>query len=1260
VAFVILTLLIVPSVSRAEEPFAEFAEGLRKVGYLDTALEYLNGLSTRKDLPPEFAKTLDLERGMTYRAIASASRVPEDREQALTQAEAALKKFTSANADHPRAPFANSELGQLLFERARTLLWDSESPSNADRKKELQQQARTLIEQAKAIYQLAHDQYKKQYDGYPKFIDRAQDEDAFQERLSAEVKYLRAWFNLTRCTYERGQTFDKGTKERDETLIRASEEFEAIHTARRSNPIGLQSRLMMGKCFQEQDDINRALGIYNEMLSHKSTEDIVQLLKSIALQYRLICLNHEKKNDFQLVLQEADAWLKDKVNRRRLYTEIGLGILWEKSIAGENLGKDRTVEEKERSTYLKQALSDAKNVARFPGPYREPAVSMVRRLNSELGEKDEEPKDFDTAFERARGLLSQQKGLKEDLAAAKSGADKQKARQAINLQLAEIGRMLEMALTLREEETDPKAVAQARYLLSYVFMSQRKSFDAIILARYCMTKDKLNDPDSALNASEIAINAAVQAFNDAGADQTFELNLLQEICNLIITQYPQSTKGNEARFRLGQVYRDLDQPLEAAKTYLTVPEDYSEYSSAQIQAGQSYWLQWVKTMAEASKGDAEAPAESHQAELDSWKSEATRLLQNGIKLTRAKLGKDAQPTPEIVAAEVSLATILNIDGKYPETIQHLTGGAENSVVNAMNVPEGQERPTSGIQSAAFAGQAYRLLLRAYVGTQQIPQALQTMANLESTGGQDTTAVYTQLGRELQEELKQKKAAGNEEEVQKTRQSFEKFLEKVYEARDVKDYNSLLWIGETYFNLGQGLSDDAVAAADYYEKANKAYQEILSGNLADGTSVLAIKLRVVRCLRAQAKYDEAVTLAQGILNENPMSIDVQFEAAYTLSDWGADATAGQPDKLLKSMEGMENAQGDKNVWGWARLTTRLLARQGTPEWETLKDRFYEARYAYSNARRLYGKSGAPGADEHLGSGVAEIMMVAQAFHEMDDVWFAKFDKLYQDMQVDQGKSPTPLERPEVIEIPPEEIKPAVVEETTPDTTTEAETEPVAPTEGPNPLLITLSLALAAGGAFAAFKLLNKPEKRKRNFGPEKASFTPPPGGGSGGIPAAGGDSGVPDFSAFGAVEAPKVGPGIGASQRKKKVASSAGKRPATPEEAAARLAARKKAARAAAAAQGKPGAAPTASVNTPGQPVKKKRILTPEEAARYRAAKAAKAKAAAAQSGQPPAQPGAAPKAVRREAPGAPQNPAAAKAAGRKLVKKRPPQPPPSE
>ncbi|MBC7965740.1 MAG: hypothetical protein H7Z17_07410, partial [Fuerstia sp.] len=556
--------------------------------------------------------------------------------------------------------------------------------------------------------------------------------------------------------------------------------------------------------------------------------DSVELLKGIALHYRLICLNDPQRNDNQLVVQEATIWLQE--NKARMSTPHGLGILWERAIAAEKLGAAREIADNDREATLRVALNDATTVARYQGPFREPANAMSRRIKAALGDKDKEPKDFATAFERARSMIAQITALSDEMIAAADENARAQKKAVLDAHLHEVGRLLQLALDLRDSDSDEKAVAQARYLQSFVMLKLGRPLDSMILARHCMIHDRAADPDTASNATEIAMAAAVSAWNMApGRDRDFETRALKDVCQKILELYPQSSRGGEARMRLATVYRTMNEPLEAAKWFLEVPETDPQYASAQISAGQSYWAGWTQKAA-AAASDSEGTS-TPPAEMQTWKTEARNLLTKGIQLARDKVGPDVKPSDEIVAAEVSLASIMNLDGDFQQTITRLTSGDANSVVAAVKVADGEARPEDGIQSKSFAGLTYRLLLRAYVGTQQIDLALGVMTQLENVGGQDILAVYTQLGLELQEELKRLQMAGDNERLLQTRESFEKFLQKVYESRNKSDYNSLLWIGETYFGLGQGVASDPTASAGFYTKAADAYNEIITGGLA---------------------------------------------------------------------------------------------------------------------------------------------------------------------------------------------------------------------------------------------------------------------------------------------------------------------------------------------------------------------------------------------------------------------------------------------
>lgn len=1080
-AFLFLTAFLAQT-GAAEEPIIPFIEGLRERGYFDTAVEYIDVTSQRGDLPADLKAQLGLERGIILQQKGAVSRIPEDREKAFSDSEQALRKFISEHPQHAQAALANSMLGELLFERARSLIWKTDDVESAEERRALQDSARTLIDQAKDIFQKAQDQYKVAYDAFPKFIDESRDEEEYRKRQEAEAKYLRAWFNLVRCTYERGQTFDKGTEDRKKTLIEAADLFDKIHTSRRTNQIGLHARLMMGKCFQEQDDLGRALGIYNEMLSHKSENPAVEMLKGIAQHYRLICLNDPQKNDHRLAIQEAATWLQ--ANRQLSTTQSGLGILWEKAIAEEKLGSSRELDEKEKESVLRAAMNDAAQVGKYPGPYKDPAAAMSRRLSVALGEKNREPRDFSAAFERARGMIAQIQQLSDDVTKATDDNDRAQKKSAFDNHLTEVGRLLQLALDLRESDSDAKAVAQARYLLSFVLLRQGKALDAMILSSYCFEKDATADPDTALNATEIAMAAAVSAWNQApGKDRDFETRALRDICQKILELYPQSSRGGEARMRLGSVYRTMNQPVEGAKWYLQVPETDPQFASARINAGQSYWSAWTlaTAMAAANPEGQLTPA----AELVAWKTEARNLLTQGIQLTRTKIGDAAKPTDELTAAEVSLASIMNLDGEFPATIERLTKGAENSVVAAIEVPAGTARPDEGVQSKSFAGLTYRLLLRAYVGTQQIDQALQTMTQLEKVGGEDILAAYTQLGIELQEELKRLKQAGENDRLAQVRSSFEMFLQKVYESRDKSDYNSLLWIGETYYGLGQGVSGDPAAAAGYYSKAGDAYSEILTGGLANAESKSAVQLRLARCLRQQKQFPEAMQIVEEILAQNAMTLDAQFEAAYVLTDWGAE---NEPAKFTEAIQGKKDAAGKATaVWGWSQLARRLQQISAKDPAGELKGRFVDARYELSNSRRRFAMVSEADADKQRKAAMAEVTSFVQAVRDLDEVSFARFDRLFQDLQADLGQAPTPLERILATETP--ETVPPETPVMTPNSAAASPktTQPVAVAEpdGSGWLLPVLGLSLCLGLAGGFFVFLRKPRHKVRIPGPANA-------------------------------------------------------------------------------------------------------------------------------------------------------------------------------
>ncbi|MCA9062631.1 MAG: hypothetical protein KDA96_06215, partial [Planctomycetaceae bacterium] len=387
---------------QAQTDAVEFLNALRSRGFYDTALEYLDGLQASGSVPVALAEVIDLERGITQQVAGATSRVVADRELQLNNAEASLRKFLNEHSGHERAADANSLLGQLLLDRASTALTKAEAAETPEEVSELQGRARTLTEQAEKIFQAAHDQYQAAYKEYKVFIDQNREEELYEQKQRAEGRYINAWFSLCECFYKRGLTYPMGSPDRKLVLDDAAARFEALSKSQFSRTVrAYHARVMMGKCFQEQGDLGRALGIYQDPANQEAPQ--LAEVRGYAVQYTLMCQNDPSRANYEVVTRLATDWL---TQFRNLATSpFGVGILYQRAFAQEKRAEAPGIESTQRESYLRAALDDATVVGRYDGPFQDVANLMVRRIKSQLGDQDAEPKDFETAFERAYALI---------------------------------------------------------------------------------------------------------------------------------------------------------------------------------------------------------------------------------------------------------------------------------------------------------------------------------------------------------------------------------------------------------------------------------------------------------------------------------------------------------------------------------------------------------------------------------------------------------------------------------------------------------------------------------------------------------------------------------------------------------------------------------------------------------------------------------------------------------------------------------------
>ena len=1013
-------VLAIVASAHAAEPYDQFVQGLRDRKYYDFALLYLDSLENRADVPDEVRQAIPFEKATTLQQSARSTRNLDAKTEQLSQAEALLEQFVKANPLHPRAGQANSERARILLGRAEVETLKARTPSNSSKKAEFQANARKLITQARGVFQDAHDRFLAKWKSFGTFIDERDDPVAFRERKKAEIAYIRSQLDLALCTYAESQTYDPKAPEYAKFLTKAALEFEDIHTKYRSLVAGLYARMWQGKCFEEQDEIRKALGVYNELLQHGKTAPgetpkprsrTMKDLQDKVLQFRLICLNHEQRKDYKVVIQEATDW----IGRRLPRNKVGLSIMWERARARESLGSVRTETESESNTYLNAALTDARYINRWPGEYKDVSASMIQRLLVSLNKDPQDPKDFDTAFGLGRSLVKQIKGFNDEIADPKNKTKVKALRAERTTHLDETIRILNLALTLAGD-TELKQLNHARYLLSYVYYLTRQSYEAALLGEFGSLHFDRENAQMGLDSAYLAMAAYVQAHNGVakGQSKDFEMRQMARLANMITTNWPESDRANEARMTLGRIYGQLKKPVEGAEWYSKVPTTAPQYTSAQLAAGQSYWTAYL----EAAPLPDTDPSKPTVEELQKWQDASLKHLDTGITKAKTQLPEKATGTEEIfaeyIAAKVSRAQIYINKGEDQKAVDLLTGDP-HPVMKAIIVPEGTKRSKDGIKSQQFAGLSYQLLLRGYVGTQKIDLALKAMEELESLSpdAEGVMQIYVQLGRELEKEIERLQKLGLTERLASVRTSFDQFLNELYSRKDSMTAGSLIWIAETYYGLAKGLNDDPAAATAYFEKAATTYQEIINGAETKGANwlqsdrVVGVKLRLVNCRRRQGEFETAKELVTEVLTNKPNALDAQFEGAYVLQDW---ADSGQGDswkRFLDAINGIELVKGKVNLWGWGvaalKLQRRMDAGISTPAQDA---KMYEARYnsIWCRHRFAQAQTSTPKRTAALEAARQEMEAFVAISADVQEQWQDKFNTVYTEVlqsMVDAG-------------------------------------------------------------------------------------------------------------------------------------------------------------------------------------------------------------------------------------------------------------------
>lgn len=1009
-ALVFLAVLsLTTSTVTAAEPYLQFVESLRQRQYFDTALEYLEWADARPNLPADVKAVIPFEKAITLIALSKEQKNPEVALATLNKAQLFLEQFLKANPNHAKAAKASAESAVVLQTRGKVALMQARSPSNVVKKAEYMKQAKDYLGQAKAMYLAASEKYSKEHQAFGAHVDKAKEPERYEQWFDVERLMLRAKLDAAIVEYEEAQTFEKDDPKYKETLKSAAAQFEDLHARHRGQVAGLLARVYQGKCFEEQGDLQKAMGLYNELLSHKGETEVMRNLQAQVMHFKLICLNSAAKADYILVDKLATDWVKENPGLAR--TRHATGIRYEQARALEALSKDKTINlpEDKKKQVLNEALTIARNITGRPGEYRDQAQAMVTRLMAALNRDGKDPKDFDTAYGMARELVNKLKELGDAVKAAKEAKDAdpedvKRMERGFDLHKNETARLLNLALTLKDSNSKIKEVNVARYSLCYVYLLQGKLYDSAVLGEWIAQRyagDEDNDT-TASDSAYVAMAAYARAYNLKGnTDKQADIQKMIAICDFIVAKWPKTPKEIDAWDMLGKTYLQTKEYEKAAGAFEKIPPESGKYLDAQFLLGQALWEAAIELM---NKPEGERPAPEKLAALQ---KKAQDVLKNAIKVLEPKLAEAEQLPAGLAVAKLTLAQIANQTNQFKEAIALLETD-KRSVISAMVLKEGEVRGTSGPKSVKFAQEVYKQILRAYIGLQNLDNARKAMTEMEKLAagqGKDILPIYINLGRQFKEEL-DRLAKSDPMQYQGTLKSFESFLASMLAKKEGQTYSSLAWMGAMYISLGEGIEDKATAAK-FFADGSKAYNDLVTKAAEDPKfctkdQLLSAKAQLVACKRKAGEFEAAVTMMKELLKERPNAIDTQTEAAMIYQDWGAAGQTDSPKKWGIAMLGDEvTLKGHEKIgmWGWAGLYKKM---SGSKDAEKFKEQILEARYNIAFCRYNAGLTEAGAKRTKILDAAHTDISRTALQNALTDKQYERFNALYRKIAEDMGK------------------------------------------------------------------------------------------------------------------------------------------------------------------------------------------------------------------------------------------------------------------
>ena len=937
--------LLIVSVSTAGEPARAFLDGLRVRGYHDVALDYLDQMAESPLAPVDLKQTVLYEKAVTMIAASRLQRDIETQERLLANAQQLLERFVGSQGSHPKANAARSQLGSLIFERARMRVAQSKQGDTDQR-----------LAEARKLYQQAFDELRKlqlqiesELDEIPLVLDSR---DRKQSSLIERRKQLRA-DNLetellaAAIREEMADAFAEGSTQRDDCLQEAASLYDDIYKNYRSRLAGYYARMFQGRCNQRLGKLKDALGYYGELLDQPNESAGIVKLKTETLSLAMECWLAPSQRKYMETIKRGSEWLLSappNQKREAVWLAIQFHLARAYAMQADAAKKLDPPNRQVMRRSASEALALAKFVAAEPGDLQESARELVTSLggiNEDL--EDSEPKTFTEArrigkesLDAIQPAAATLQALQTKLAGDHSPQAQTQLSEANAVYLATRDDALHyfrLALELADESTSQSDLNLTRYFLCYLYFVRQDHFEAALVGEF--VSQRYPDSAAALQCANIALASYLRLFeSDAESERTFEIDRLVSVANHMADRWPQRPESDSALRTIIPHLINAGELRKADQLVSRLGEASPGRMDAEFATGQAMWAESIQLAEQIREFELQGTPDG--IDLSVITTDRHELEQRAFSLLSAafhRLPDPAEVTRPRVTALLSLAMAANANSEEEMAVEVL----EHDQLGPLTLADQKHEVLS---DPRLTEEIYKTALQAYVGSlgadsqgrlaaaKRVMTALQQSIQDDENARKRMLGVYVSLAQRIESQMK----SATPDAKLEMGGVFEAFLQQL--GSESSDPAVLNWVAETFAGIGGGFDVEGDVAPEraqyYYQQSIAAFQNLLSKNVVTPATATQFRVRMARVMVRSRRYNEALAELEQVLATNPKALNVQVTAARLLQSWGKT----DPAKYSAAITGM---QPPSNVWGWGKIA------KGTLNHRQFRETFFEARY-----------------------------------------------------------------------------------------------------------------------------------------------------------------------------------------------------------------------------------------------------------------------------------------------------------------------------